>query len=284
MKQNRMSHNVDEHENNVHASLVCGVLTLRMNRPKSLNGWTDGMMRALTNALSIAARDDAVHAVILTGTGTYYCAGVNLGSTIRLGHPRTLYRLIVEHNESLFRAFIDFPKPILAAINGHAIGAAVTSAALCDGIIASDRATFSTPFHRLGLCPEGCSSVQFEALMGKRNAERMLDAENWRPNAHQALEAGLVQWVTSEEKLLSEAQRICEDWIHEKRRRVPLAGTPIAQLHSVNAAESRKLAECFLSSAFLKGQFNFLWHKNKKRPALLFGLLWITQPIWSRLR
>ena len=93
------------------------------------------------------------------------------------------------------RRVYTFEKPIVAAVNGPAIGAVVTSATLCDAIVASDKATFSTPFAKLGVPPEGCSSVQFERLMGPDNAARMLFEEGWRPTAAEALEAGLVQEI-----------------------------------------------------------------------------------------
>ena len=62
----------------------------------------------------------------------YYCAGVNLSGTIQPMHPKVLHGMIVKHNAAIFDAFIEFPKPILIALNGPAIGACVTSATLCD--------------------------------------------------------------------------------------------------------------------------------------------------------
>merc|ERR1712029_362753 len=109
-------------------------------------------------------------------------------------HPRTLHTLITDNNEKLFNLFLDFPKPILVAANGPAIGATVTSAALCDGIIASERATFLTPFSRLCVAPEGCSSVHFQGLMGEAGAERML-VRGDKISAEEALNLGLVMRV-----------------------------------------------------------------------------------------
>ena len=128
-----------------------GVATVTMNKPKKLNGWTMEMMDAFKEAFVKASESDAVKAVVFTGTGNYFSAGVNLGGTIKLMHPKELHDLIVGHNQSLFEAFLNCTKPILVAINGPAIGASVTSATLCNGIIASETATFSTPFAALGL-------------------------------------------------------------------------------------------------------------------------------------
>ncbi len=259
------------------------VTTLTMNMPKRLNGWTAPMMGAVRDALGRAADDDGSGAVILTGTDPYYCAGVNLGGVLELGHPRELHAMIVEHNRALFDLFIEFPKPILIAANGPAIGASVTSATLCDGIIASERATFSTPFAALGVPAEGCSSVHFERLMGAEAAERMLGAEGWKPTAAEALEVGLVQWAVPHDTLLTEAQRIAEGWLESGAKRSYRAGAVREELEAVNAEESVRVADAFLGAPFLAGQFRFLWRKKKRGPALVFAALRVTRPLWSRL-
>ena len=96
--------------------------------------------------------------------------------------PRTVQRNIREGNERCFNVFIEFPKPIIAAVNGPGIGAGTTAPALCDVVIASEKATFSTPFTNLGVGPEGCASVHLERILGRENASRMLD-DCWRPSA-----------------------------------------------------------------------------------------------------
>ena len=149
-----------------------------------------------------------VKAVVLTGTGKYYCAGVDLAATIRPMMPRTLHEDIRRSNRALFDHFLDLQKPILVALNGPAVGASVTSAALCDGIIAAPHATLSTPFARLGVPPEGCSSVHFANIMGEEAAARMLGAEGWQPTAEEARAVGLVEDVVdSTDDLLPAAQR-----------------------------------------------------------------------------
>ena len=259
-----------------------GVTTLTMNMPERLNGWTQEMMDTLKEALIVAARDSESRVLVLTGADPYYCAGVNLAGIIRLGHPRKLHAMIVDHNQALFDTFLDFPKPLLVAVNGPAIGASVTSATLCDGIIASDRATFSTPFAALGVTPEGCSSVQFARLMGQANADRMLGEEGWKPTAGEAHEAGLVQWVASHEQLGEEARRIAQQWIASGATRSFRGGSGRDELKAVNARESIALADAFLSAAFIKAQFKFLWSKKKWGPAAMFLTMLISRPLWSR--
>ena len=254
-----------------------------MNTPERLNGWTMKMMDALKEGFRVAANDDETSVLVLTGADPYYCAGVNLSATLRLGHPRKLRAMILEQNQALFDMFLDFPKPLLVAVNGPAIGASVTSATLCDGIIASEKATFSTPFAALGVTPEGCSSVHFARLMGQANADRMLGAEGWKPTAEEAIEAGLIQWIVAHEKLAEEAQRIAQEWVASSAVRGFRGGSERDELKAVNASESAKLADAFLGAAFINAQFKFLWSKKKWGPAAMFLTMLISRPFWSRL-
>lgn len=262
-------------------SKLDGVTTLTMNTPKRLNGWTQKMMDALKAGFNNAVDDDT-RVLVLTGADPYYCAGVNLSATLRLTHPKKLHAMIVQHNQALFDMFLDFPKPILIAVNGPAIGASVTSATLCDGVIASEKATFSTPFTALGVPPEGCSSQHFERLMGKKNAQRMLGKEGWRPTASEAKEAGLIQWVVRHEDLPGEAQRIASEWVASNATRSFRGGSGKEELKAINARESIELATAFLAAPFIKAQFRFLWSKKKWGPALMFLSMLITRPVWAR--
>ncbi len=264
-----------------------GVTTLTMNRARQLNGWTTPMLQALLEAFDAAAADPAVRALVLTGTGRYYCAGVNLGGALQVGHPREVHEMIRTHNQRIFDAFIDFPKPLVAAVNGPAIGAAVTTATLCDVLLAAPAATFSTPFAALGVPPEGCSSVVFPRLMGPEAAERMLAKEGWQPTAQEAHAAGLVSEVVPAEDLLptaqAQARALAEGVAAGAPARRYRGPSTHAELKAANAAESVQVADAFLSEPFLKAQTAFLWKKNKRVPAAIFGALWATRPGWAHL-
>lgn len=259
-----------------------GVTTLTMNQPKKLNGWTGPMMLALKDAFIRAASDDNTKVAILTGADPYYCAGVNLSDTIKPMHPATLHKMIYESNAAIFNVFIDFQKPLIIAANGPAIGACFTSATLADCIIASEKATFSTPFARLGVTPEGCSSVHFERIMGKKNADRMLGSEGWTPTASEAKEAGFVKEVVAHDKLLVRAQEIGEQIITSGTGKVFAQGhgTP-SEYKQVNDEESRQLADAFLAYKFLDAQYNFLKSKGKGQLANVFWILKTFRPLWS---
>ncbi|MEM6293064.1 MAG: enoyl-CoA hydratase/isomerase family protein [Myxococcota bacterium] len=261
---------------------VDGVTTLTMNNPRRLNGWTMDMIDALATALEETGRDDATKVLILTGAGEYYCAGVNLGASIQFDHPANLHAFIVERNQALFDMFLNFPKPILIAVNGPAIGASVTSATLCNAVLASDRATFSTPFAALGVPPEGCSSEVFPKLLGD-DAPRMLGQEGWKPTGEEAAKIGLATRCVPHDDLMTEANALARQWIADgETRRYPL-GMSREDLLGINARESRVLATAFLQPKFLMGQYRFLWSKKKRPLALMFLLLAKSQPAWKLL-
>lgn len=258
-----------------------GITTLTMNDPRRLNGWTQGLLEALEAALRAANDDPETKVVVLTATDPYYSAGVNLAGALRLDTPAKVRAFIVERNRTLFEPFLALDKAILVAVNGPAIGATVTSATLCDAILASERATFSTPFARLGVTPEGCSSEVFPRRLGAAAAERLLGAEGWVPTAAEAKAIGLVDHVVPHERLLAEAHALALEWIAAGKPRAFPAGFSREELRRLNERESEVLADAFLASPFLMGQFRFLWGKRKRGPALAFLALRVTRPLWA---
>eukprot|EP00520_Triparma_pacifica_P004856 CAMPEP_0118634612 /NCGR_PEP_ID=MMETSP0785-20121206/1640_1 /TAXON_ID=91992 /ORGANISM="Bolidomonas pacifica, Strain CCMP 1866" /LENGTH=277 /DNA_ID=CAMNT_0006525599 /DNA_START=33 /DNA_END=866 /DNA_ORIENTATION=+ len=263
-----------------------GVTQLRMNNPKKLNGWTEPMLLTLFDAFQEAEKDPETKVVVLTGTGKYYCAGVDLSGTIKPMHPAELHKMIKTSNQKVFDTFLKFPKPLIAAVNGPAIGASVTTTTLCDHTIAGESATFLTPFARLGVPPEGCSSVHFEYLMGKEG-NRMLGKEAFTPTGTEAAKIGLIKEVVPDSELLSRAQELGESWISDAERmsqgRSHMGYTDTETLLKVNEKESEDLADAFLSAKFLAAQADFLGSKGKTVPSIVFKILVATRPLWSNL-
>jgi enoyl-CoA hydratase/carnithine racemase len=259
-----------------------GVKTLTYNDPRRLNAWTAPLMRALRSELDAAAADDQTRAVVLAGADPYYCAGVDLGAMVSQPMwPSQLHVRLVAQNTALFDMFLSFPKPLFFAVNGPAIGAAVTSATLGEGIVASERATFATPFAALGLVPEGCSSVHFGRLMGAPTAARMLGAEGWRPTAAEALAAGLIDAVVAHEALGGAAQAMAEAWLADARPKRLVAAGLVDAYKAVNRAESRALADAFLSPRFFDAQAAMAAKKGKRGRAAFFTALTLTRPLWG---
>ena len=107
----------------------------------------------------------------------------------------------------------------------------MTGPALCDVTLASDRATFSTPFKQLGVLPEGCSSVHFQRIMGEESARRMLE-EGWKPKAEEAKEIGLVSEVVPHDQLLARAQVTTSSYVSSVFTRVQCLHTCPVSSHT----------------------------------------------------
>jgi len=166
-----------------------GVMTLTLNRLDKKNSFTAAMYAELAEALRGAADDAAVRVVLFQGHETIFSAGNDIGDFLNKP-PST-------PDSPVFRflnAIATFPKPLLAAVCGPAVGIGTTMLLHCDLVYAGDNAMFSMPFVNLGLCPEAASSILVPRLMGyQRAAEVLLMGDPFMAEA--ALEVGLVNRV-----------------------------------------------------------------------------------------
>ena len=166
-----------------------GVCTLTFNRVGKKNSITTAMYAALADALQAAAQDDGVRAVVLQGDVTVFSAGNDISDFLQqpaATQDSPVYRFL--------HAIARFPKPLIAAVCGPAVGIGTTMLLHCDLVYAGDNAMFSLPFVHLGLCPEAGSSLLLPRLMGhQRAAEALLLGEPFMAEA--ALEVGLVNRV-----------------------------------------------------------------------------------------
>jgi len=152
------------------------VYTITMNRPKKRNAITFEMYNEIQAALDEAAARDDVAVAVLTGAGEFYSSGNDLSNFANIPPegPGALAEQAGEVLEAFVDKFITFPKVLVAAVNGPAVGIPVTTLPLCDIVYASHNATFHTPFTSLGQSPEACSSVTFPAIFGQSRANEML--------------------------------------------------------------------------------------------------------------
>ena len=240
------------------------------------------MLDMLYHMMDMCAKDENTKVVILTGTDPYYSSGGDISGYMRLQNPKQFHSMIVKNNFKMFDTFISFPKPILIAANGPSIGGAVTSAALCDGILASKRATFLTPFSRMCVPPEGCSGVSFQRIMGEEAARKMLD-DCWVVRADDAKEIGLVMEVVEHNKLMETAQVVAEKWVVEHKKREMMGGGSKEEYSEMNAKESVAVADAFLSHKFLHAQYEMLWERGKLRNAFIFWIFKSLRPLWIQL-
>ncbi|GBG32681.1 Enoyl-CoA delta isomerase 2, mitochondrial [Hondaea fermentalgiana] len=267
-----------------------GIATLRFNNPRKLNAWSQSMMKAKRAALAQASANEEVKAVVLTGTGDYYCAGVDLAAVLKPMMPGKLVKMLKDLNEELFDQFIRFDKPIFAAVNGPAIGAAVTSSTLCDGIIASNRATFHTPFASLGLVPEGCSSVLFPELLGDELAQKMLN-ENYKLSAEEAAKTKMLTAMVQtgdaapaggiDEALLDATYAHVDEYLTKNGTQRSRSSEETARLREVNAQESAALADAFVSPPFFHAMEANAERRGRTNAKLAFQTLRVTRPVWG---
>lgn len=275
--------NISNNSDLVLSSTKNQVTTITLNNPKKYNAWDKALTEQMAEKFSFAASDKNTKIVIYTGTDPYFCSGGSLAEFLGRKSPKGLQKMIRENNQKCFNIFIEFPKPIIAAVNGPGIGAGTTAPALCDVILASEKATFSTPFKNLGVGPEGCASVHFERILGKEAANKLL-IDCWKPTAKEAMEIGLVTEVIGHAELLIRAQELAESWIKEDRKRLIRGGASIEEYKKINAKESAALAEAFVSEEFLSNQFQFLKKrgKHKSAPGLVLWTMLRTRPVWAR--
>jgi enoyl-CoA hydratase/carnithine racemase len=180
------------------------VLTLTFNRLDKKNAITADMYSALANALNVAARDAGVRVVVIQGATAVFTAGNDLFDFLS-NPPDTSPEAEPAPVVRFLEALRTFPKPLLAAVAGPAVGIGTTLLMHCDLVYVADNAAFSLPFVNLGLCPEAGSSVLLPALVGwQRAAEKLLFGEAFY--ADEALEMGLVNRIVPPQELHAVAQ------------------------------------------------------------------------------
>lgn len=177
-----------------------GVMTLTLNRVDKKNSLTASMYAALADALEGAAADAAVRAVLIQGDPAVFSAGNDIGDFLRASAGKEEGDAgddAVALDEPVFRflrGLAGFPKPVVAAVCGPAVGIGTTMLLHCDLVYAGDNAAFSMPFVNLGLCPEAGSSLLVPQMLGHhRAAEALLLGDPFMAEA--ALEVGLVNRI-----------------------------------------------------------------------------------------
>ena len=199
------------------------VLTITLNRPDRLNAFTGQMMNDLISAFDSASNDDEVRVVIVTGEGRGFCAGADLGAgeaTFNRDENPRAKKTDDKDNLEWLRdgggrttlAIYDCSKPIIAAINGPAVGVGVTMTLPMDIRVASEEAKFGFVFARRGLVPEAASSWFLPRIVGiSKSLEWTFSGKVF--DAEEALKGGLIRSIHSKDSLLDEAKKIANEII-----------------------------------------------------------------------
>ncbi|MBF6353675.1 enoyl-CoA hydratase/isomerase family protein [Nocardia higoensis] len=184
------------------------IATITLNRPEARNGFTADMADELGAALTAADLDDQVRVVVLTATGKYFCVGMDLsagGGEEDMDHPDW-----VEWATRVARPMTDLNKPVIAVLQGPAVGVGITMTLAADFRLAADDARFGFVFGRRGLAPEAGSLWYLPQLVGLAKAKewmltgRLIEAD-------EALAAGLVTSLHSQETLLDAAYALARE-------------------------------------------------------------------------
>src|SRR5512136_3306736 len=183
---------------------------ITLDRPEVLNALSETMKNELIHVLRETEEDDRIRVMILTGRGRAFCAGADLNRFVEFQENDKDHKKKIRFGSlDLPRAFIQYPKPIIAAINGPSYGFGFTVTLTCDIRLASDRARFSLAFVRIGVTPEFCSTYFLPRLVGYgKAAELVFTAGSF--DAHEAMEIGAINQVFPHHRLLPEAKRMAE--------------------------------------------------------------------------
>lgn len=191
------------------------VRTLTLNRPDQRNAYSESLKDAVIAALADATKDVSVRVVIVTGAGSAFCAGGDVKEMVErtgmfAGDPPQLRDAYNAGLQALTRAFQTFEKPVVAAINGAAIGAGLGLALNCDIRIASDTAKMGATFAKVGLIPGDGSGYLLARIVGfARAVELVLTARVI--DADRALQIGLVHEVVPRDQVLNRAYEVAQE-------------------------------------------------------------------------
>ena len=241
-----------------------GVLLLRMNRPAARNALNQTVRRRLAEEIGAAAPDDSVRVVVLTGTSEFFAAGADLQEFVEAGAVEVMLR----NTHLLWQTIAECPKPLVAAVNGYALGGGCELAMHADLIVAGEGASFGQPEIRVGLMPGAGGTQRLTRAVGKFKAMKMV-LTGAPVSAHEADAMGLVSEVVPDAEVLSRALKMAEQIARmpplavRQIKEVLLAGQD-APLSAALMLERKAFQLLFASSDTKEGIRAFL---EKRRPS-----------------
>ena len=185
-----------------------GVATITLNRTAERNRWSAELMSSLFAAIDRLSADAEARVAILTGSAEAFSSGANLKDA-RAHATNDISQYNEGRDNSIYDAIMNCPKPVIAAINGPAVGAGATLAVGCDIRFASTEARLRWPMASLGIIPANGTLVRLARLIGTGNALELTLSSRW-VNADEALQMGLVNRVVPHDELLTESRELAE--------------------------------------------------------------------------
>jgi enoyl-CoA hydratase/carnithine racemase len=251
-----------------------GVATITLYRPEHLNALTETMRKELLTIFKDADQDDSVRVVVVKGAGKAFCAGADLssgGSTFDQTEQEGRKVSIGEHRDGagqISLAIFRCRKPVIAAINGHAVGAGITMTLPMDIRIVSEEAKIGFVFARRGVVPEACSSWFLPRIVGISKAtEWVYTGRVFRASEEAA--SGLFSYVVSQDKVLEKAMTIATE-IAENTSAVSVALSKALLWHGYGEADPQSVhlidSRCFFWMGHEKDSREGIESFLEKRP------------------
>ena len=230
------------------------IFTIQINRSAKKNALTETMYRGLIQAFEKADADDHVHCIFLCGTQECFCAGNDLKDFLETG---------AQAAADFVKCISQVKKPIVAAVNGPAVGVGTTMLLHCDLVVAAEDAYFMMPFTDLGLCPEAGASYLLPRMLGHCRASELL-LLGTRISAAKACELGLINRVYNSQEYLGVGRALAEELAAKplaailatkaliRKHQEPLVAQAISNeneqfISLLNSEESRRIMTAFFS-------------------------------------
>src|SRR6204780_1530299 len=199
---------MDSEASNIEYEVDDSIATARLNRPEKLNAFTFAMIAQIRDAVERAASDEGVVAIIITGTGRAFSAGLDAGDLARStegGVPSSARDTDPDELPALFSYLLRVPKPVIAAVNGVTAGGGFVLAMMCDLRFAVESASFTTAFSKRGLIAEHGTSWLLPRLVGTSGALDLLWSAR-RFDAAEGYRIGFVDPLVPHENLVEETK------------------------------------------------------------------------------
>lgn len=252
-------------ENKILSVTEKGICTVTINNPETLNALNSGIISQLDNTFDKIAGDTNIKVVVITGAGRAFVAGADIAEMSSMN--ATQAKEFGMKGASLFRKIEKFPKPVIAAVNGFALGGGCELALSCDIRIASDKAIFGQPEVSLGIIPGFSGTVRLQRIAGIAVAKEMIFTGRVI-DSQEALAIGLVNNVVSPEDLMNKVYEIAAKIASNAPLAVQMAKEAISLSSEADtdtgiAAESTLFGLCFSTEDQKEGMDAFL---NKRKP------------------
>ncbi|MCR2043882.1 short-chain-enoyl-CoA hydratase [Anaerosalibacter massiliensis] len=238
---------------------------LSINRPKALNALNTQVLKELDEAIDIIEKNDEVHIVVLTGEGRAFVAGADIAEMKSMGSKEA--REFAKNGLEVFRKIELMEKPVIAAVNGFALGGGCELSMCCDIRLASDKAKFGQPETGLGIIPGFAGTQRLSRLVGMGRAKELIFTADMI-DADEAYRIGLVNKVVPQDDLIEEAIKLAKNILSKGQLAVRFAKNAInrgieTDIETGMAIERDLFGLCFTTEDQKEGMGAFL---EKRKP------------------